>query len=142
MDKKGFTLIEVILALGLFSLILFTLLSFSLNNDESMLLEQNVNKLANDLRFAKEYARTNNIGLDFVIDVRNNVYFVRRGNTEILREQLPKDYSISGYRNQIYVNNLGRIQATNNITIINKEGKYGVIYLSTQTGRVRVEIND
>ena len=142
MDKKGFTLIEVILALGLFSLILFTLLSFSLNNDESMLLEQNVNKLANDLRFAKEYARTNNIGLDFVIDVRNNIYFVRRGNTEILREQLPKDYSISGYRNQIYVNNLGRIQATNNITIINKEGKYGVIYLSTQTGRVRVEIND
>lgn len=144
MDKKGFTILEVIMALGLFSLIILTILSISMKTDEKPLLEQRVYKLASDITYAKEYARTNNMGLDFVIDEVNRMYYVRRGNFELLREELPKDYTIhcTLSTNQIYINNLGRIRANSSIRINNKHGHVGTIFMSVETGRVRVEFND
>lgn len=143
-NKKGFTLLEIIVSIGLFSLILVTFLSFSIKKDERAILEQNVHKLANDIRFAKEYARTQNMGFDFVIDVVNNEYYLRRGSNVVIREQLPKEYGIyyTGFKNQFYINNLGRIKENSRITIINTNGEIGMIVMSVSTGRVRVEMDD
>lgn len=132
------------MALGLFSLIVLMILSISMKTDEKQLLEQRVNKLASDITYAKEYARTNNIGLVLVIDEVNRNYYILRGNMVLLREELPKDYTIhcSLATNQIYINNLGRIRANSRIRINNQHGHVGTIFMSVETGRVRVEFND
>ena len=144
MCKKGFTLIELVITVGIISLLLVLTMAMTVKFPEDYYMEQHGYMIANDIIYAMEYAKTYNVTLGFTIDIANNQYLIKRGNDILVYRELPKDYNIyTGFeRNEFYITNLGRVNRFGSITINNEKGKYVKITTTIRTGRVLVEVHE
>ncbi|SES63616.1 prepilin-type N-terminal cleavage/methylation domain-containing protein [Anaerobranca gottschalkii] len=148
MDKRGFTLLELLMVLGITTIIIFFTLSISLSTrrDERILLDQYIHMIANDIIYAKEYAIANNVTLVFLVDSKNKRYLVYRGNFILLEQKLPDDYEIRGIFANVHssftISNLGYVDRFGSITISNKYGEIRRITITIKTGRVKVMLDD
>lgn len=146
MNNRGFTLLEVVIVLGLIAVILsFTFaISIPTRVNENLILDQNIYKIANDITYAKEYAKANNVTVGFTIDTVNKAYFIKRGNFFLLYEKIPDEYALhsSFNNNEFYITNTGRVNHTGTIRLRNNNGYSATLTVTFVTGRVQVTTND
>lgn len=143
MGQKGFTFLELTITLAVLALVFALMFSMPTDTTDHLTLEQSIYQLANDIIYAKEYAKTHNITLVFTISTIDKFYRIRRGDEEILRGYIPEEYRItvafSNSGNQFFINNTGGVNAYGSITLTDSNGKSMKMITTIKTGRVRVE---
>ncbi|SHJ68823.1 prepilin-type N-terminal cleavage/methylation domain-containing protein [Anaerobranca californiensis DSM 14826] len=148
MDKRGFTLLELLMVLGVLTIVIFFTISISISTkrNEKILLDQHIHMIANDIIYAKEYAIANNLSLVFFVDSANKRYFVYRGNFVLLEQSLPEDYQINAVFANIHssftISNLGYVDRFGSITITNRYGERRKLTITIKVGRVKVIVDD
>ncbi|QNO16094.1 prepilin-type N-terminal cleavage/methylation domain-containing protein [Alkalicella caledoniensis] len=144
MDERGFTLLEITITMAVLSLVFLLVFSLPTKATDHLTMEQTIYQIANDIIYAKEYAKTHTVTLGFTISTRDSYYVINRGNKEILKGYIPKEYTIStGFaRNEFYINNSGGVNLFGSITLTDKDGKQIWLTTTITSGRVKVYLNE
>lgn len=139
--NKGFTLIELILVLGIVSV----LLSFSLINIGGYRKLNNKidtdffsNSLLNYINNSKGYCRDNNIGGYIYFDIERNLITLVCGIREINNLPLPDGFNLqeSGRENKIIITNIGTTGSSCTIKFKDRQGETHNITMCVGTAYV------
>lgn len=88
MNENGFTLAEVLLALGVISIILLIVTKNVFSLSDTMLTKQVIEQLKNDLSYAQARALSSNELVWVTFDVREDAYYIS-SPTFYLERELP-----------------------------------------------------
>ncbi|MDP3387504.1 MAG: prepilin-type N-terminal cleavage/methylation domain-containing protein [Eubacteriales bacterium] len=138
MNKKGYTLVELILVLAILGIILLISMP-TISNANDAYLNNFARQLLYDIRFVKNMNMTEPMK-SFNMVLLEDGYQVRYANpmpafhkVVDLRDQ----YSISFYENSVWFNANGTPRRAQTIRIINnKTGRYREITINVNTGRI------
>ncbi|MBV1757000.1 MAG: prepilin-type N-terminal cleavage/methylation domain-containing protein [Dethiosulfatibacter sp.] len=138
MNKKGYTLIELILVLAILGIILLISMP-TISNINDTYLNNFARQLLYDIRFVKNMNMTEPVKSYNMVLLADG-YQVRYANpmpafhkVVDLRDQ----YSISFYENSVWFNANGTPRRAQTITIFNnKTGKFREITINVNTGRI------
>jgi len=144
MDKKGFTLLEITMTMAVLALVFLVIFSLPTKVTDQLTMEQSIYQIANDIIYAKEYAKSHNVTLGFTLSTVDSFYVIRRGDEVIVKAYIPKEYTIStGFsKNEFYINNTGGVNLFGSITLTDNKGKQVWLTTTIKTGRVKVYLND
>lgn len=141
---KGFTLIELVLVLGMISIFL----SFSLINIggyRSLINKIDVelfsNSLLNYINNSKEYCRDNGIGGYIYFDIETDMITLNCGIRQISKLPLPDDFRLKevGVDNKIKITNIGTTGSSCTIRFIDREGELHDITMCVGTEYVQIK---
>lgn len=142
--NKGFTLIELILVLGIISIFLsFSLINIGgyrkLNNEIDVDLFSN--SLLNYINDSKEYCRYNNTGGHIYFDSERNLITLNIGIREINKLALPDGFSLKevGKDNKIKITNIGTTGSSCTIKFKDRKGETHDITMCVGTEYVQIK---
>ena len=144
-NKKGFTLIETILMISLFSIIFMTI---SINFKSIKLIKQNneINTLINDLELYRNKALIEKINIEFrVYNDKKSYSFTElsKFRIELVKKQFKSDYEIAYNMSSPYIvfRSTGAVSTGGTLTLKNKKS-YIKIIIQPVTGNIRIEKMD
>jgi prepilin-type N-terminal cleavage/methylation domain len=142
--NKGFTLLELVLVLGITSIFL----SLSLINirgyrelNNKIDVELFSNSLLNYINNSKEYCRDNSIGGYIYFDLERNIITLNCGIKQISSLPLPADFSLKqvGADNKIKITNIGTTGSSCTIKFMDREGEPHDITMCVGTEYVQIK---
>lgn len=137
-EKNGFTLIESLIVLAIFSILLLIAVPLSLNFLENREEHEFLRNLEMDLLFIQSQAMSTG---DFVrIEMQKDQYLIHEGDTVSKVRELPKGFSIDTrvYGKDISFNMKGSVRKSGTIAIHTRNNRYNMI-LPLGKGRARFE---
>jgi prepilin-type N-terminal cleavage/methylation domain-containing protein len=144
MRNKGFTLIEIIMVVGIMSVLLsYSLIKFNGYSklENRMDIDMFANSLINFINNSKEYCRDNNIyGYIYFSTEENNISF-NCGAEQIYYLSLPKKFTINIVRpgNSIKIDNRGMTGSACTIAYKDREEEIHNITISVGTAYVDIK---
>jgi len=142
--RKGFTLIELVLVLGMISIFLsFSLINITayrrLNNKIDVELFNN--SLLNYINNSKEYCRDNGTTGYIYFNSERNIITLNCGVRQISSLPLPADFSLKevGVDNKIKITNIGTTGSSCTITFEDREGESHDITMCVGTEYVQIK---
>lgn len=141
-NKEGFTLIEVILMISLFSII-FMAISFNFKNIKSIKQNSEINTLINDLELYRNKALIEKTNIEFRVYNDKKSYSFTEYRIELLKRQLESDYEITYNMPSPYIvfRSTGAVSTGGTLTLRNKKS-YVKIIIQPVTGNIRIEKMD
>lgn len=125
---EGFTLIEILLVIGLIGIIAAAYFSATQFQEQSRALSGATRNLITDLRYAQQLSVTNQIDYGIEISIASNSYKLIRFSTttvEFFDKDLPSGItfqSVSGFTSdEIKFNAYGAVSQAGTITLVNTE---------------------
>lgn len=141
-NKEGFTLIEVILMISLFSII-FMAISFNFKNIKLIKQNSEINTLINDLELYRNKALIEKTNIEFRVYNDKKSYSFTEYRIELLKRQLESDYEITYNMPSPYIvfRSTGAVSTGGTLTLRNKKS-YVKIIIQPVTGNIRIEKMD
>jgi prepilin-type N-terminal cleavage/methylation domain-containing protein len=139
--KRGFTIIELIIVLGMVSILLsITLINFGGYNKLKNKVDVDVfsNSLINLVNNSKEYCRDNNIGGYLYFDTEKSVIYLNCGLQQVYKLQSPDKFKLNIVRpgNKIKIDNRGITEDACTIQYKDRENEIHCITMCVGTAFV------
>ena len=138
-NRKGFTLIEVVIYLGITALILTLPTSFLLikNKIYDFKVQKEVNEVHNFLIECKQISRNSNKEGVVLFDILNN-RIIYDNTSKVLEISLKSIKVSNNLNNKILISSNGKITTSGTIWLKNKEEKGVRITIEPSTGKINL----
>ncbi|MGY0692929.1 competence type IV pilus minor pilin ComGD [Virgibacillus sp. FSP13] len=131
MKKNGFTLLEVIFILGIWSLLILLSLPIQFSLLDKQEAEQFFRTFESDLLYMQNMSFASKDNIRLSIDAENNRYTIfRHTNEKLIERNIPKEWQIDKRTLQkpISFNEFGTIRNPGRLKIITKKQEYEIIF--------------
>ncbi|WP_106497155.1 competence type IV pilus minor pilin ComGD [Lentibacillus sp. Marseille-P4043] len=131
MKTNGFTLLEVIFILGIWSLLILLSLPIQFSLLDKQEAEQFFRTFESDLLYMQNMSFASDDNFRLSIDAENNRYTIySRTNEKVIERTIPKEWKIDKRTLQkpISFNKLGTIRTPGTLEIITKKQEYKIIF--------------
>ncbi len=143
-NRRGFTLIEVILVIGLIGILIFLSIPFYQSFQVESQLDSTTEEVVNILRRAQSKAMASQRDSNFGVKLTSGQYTLFKGDSYAAREviydedyNIPETLSINGLTEIVFNKLKGTTSNTGNITVTSNNNSKTINI--NETGRVEIE---
>ncbi|WP_353892540.1 prepilin-type N-terminal cleavage/methylation domain-containing protein [Proteinivorax hydrogeniformans] len=145
MHEHGFTMLELLIVIAVFSAVILTVSSFVLttNQNPALNLENYAQKILLDLQYAQQKAMSTDTSVTVYFPSGcNKSYEVHQNLEKKWTMEVPENLRITNnFSPYMLIYNTGLSERGGRITISDQYGNQAIIYFDVIGGRLRMELN-